>query len=501
MPGHLSDIKHVVVLMLENRAFDHLLGYMKAQGTKPTIDGLSGTESIPEDPNVPSPPVTVSPTAGNTEPDPDAGHELRDVREQLYGSPGTTFPPGGLNNGFVVNYKGQSPAPTTPADIMKCVDPSDPLLIPALATLAERFCVCNRWYAPMPGPTWPNRLFAHAATSAGTITNDLNLYFIPTIFDRLNTAGYEWRIYYHDIPQSLLFFSLWDDFLWRLFTRRFRVFPDSWSADVSGPTCRLPEYTFIEPQYFSYFDSNGDRVDANDQHPSHPIARADRLVREVYVRLRQSPCWEHSVLVIVHDEHGGTYDHRFPSEPAVNPDGLIGQNPPFAFTQYGIRVPAVVVSPWASEGVCDLVRDHTSILATLEHRFGLTPLTARDAAANTLEGCLTAPSPRLTDAEAPLDLPLALLRLTDEEVEAIDPSRRLVTTYQQALVQLALQVRIPPKGARKGPRVSVRQLRTENGAAHVVRRRMAELREAAAKGEPRRRPRRAGRRQDRRRGR
>lgn len=495
MAGHLSDIKHFVVLMLENRAFDHLLGYMKAQGTKPTIDGLDGTEAIPEDPSIPSPPAPVSSTCGNTDPDPDAGHELGDVREQLYGSPGPDFPPGGLNNGFVVNYKRQAGA-ATPAHIMKCVDPSDPLRIPALATLAERFCVCNRWYAPMPGPTWPNRLFAHAATSAGTVTNDLNLYFLPTIFDRLNTAGYEWRIYYHDIPQSLLFFSLWDDFLWQLFTRRFRVFPEAWSADVSGSTCRLPEYTFIEPQYFSYVDSKGARVDGNDQHPSHPIALADQLVREVYVGLRQSPCWEHSLLVIVHDEHGGTYDHRFPSEPAVNPDQLVATNPPFDFTRYGVRVPAVVVSPWASEGVCDLVRDHTSILATLEQRFGLTALTARDAAANTLEGCLTAPSARLTDAEAPLDLPLALLRLTDEEVKAIDPSIRRVTTYQQALVQLALQVRIPPKGARKGPRVSVRQLRTESDAGLVVRRRMAALREAAAHGESGPRSRRAGRRQD-----
>ena len=76
MAGHLSDIKHVVVLMLENRAFDHLLGYMKAQGTKPTIDGLSGTETNPEDPNAPSPPASVSPAAGNAEPSPDAGHEL-----------------------------------------------------------------------------------------------------------------------------------------------------------------------------------------------------------------------------------------------------------------------------------------------------------------------------------------------------------------------------------------------------------------------------------------
>lgn len=308
MASQLSKVEHVVVLMLENRSFDHLLGYMKA--VKPAVDGLNGTESIPADPTVPgSPPVPVTSLAGDAEPDPDAGHELEDVSEQMYGHEDLSFPAGGPMNGFVVNYGHKT---ASPAGIMNCVNPTR---IPALGTLVQQFCVCNRWYSSVPGPTWPNRLFVHAGTSGGHVTNDLTLYFLPTIFHRLEKAGLSWRIYYHDIPQSLLFFSLWDDFLDQLFTKRFRTF-DRWGSDLSGPTCRLPTYTFIEPRYFSLLNI----VEANDQHPSHHIAMADRLVNDVYTKLRNSPCWAHSLLVIVHDEHGGTHDDRFPGQPAVNPE-------------------------------------------------------------------------------------------------------------------------------------------------------------------------------------
>ena len=476
MADHLSDIDHVIVLMLENRAFDHLLGYMKAQGTKPAIDGLTGAEAIPEDPNVlGSPLVPVSPTAGNAEPDPDAGHELEDVSVQLYGHEDLSFPPGGVNNGFVVNYASQSPAPANAHDIMECVDPSDPNRIPALATLAREFCVCNRWFSSVPGPTWPNRLFAHAATSGGRVTNDLGLYFLPTIFDRLDRAGLSWRVYYHDIPQSLLFYSLWDDWLLQFFTQRFRPFA-RWGIDLAGPTCRLPAYTFIEPQYFSWWNPLTDITShANDQHPSHPIALADRLVRTVYMRLRNSRCWKRSVLVIVHDEHGGTYDHRFPSQPAINPDGLVSANPPFNFTRYGVRVPAIIVSPWATSGVCNDVYDHTSIPATLEQRFALPPLTARDAAANTFGGCLIAPVPRLTNAQAPRVLPRAGTALSLQQRRAADPRRRPLSRYQRGLVELAQRTTVP--GEARAPRtLAVEKIGTEQRAARIVLERMEALR-------------------------
>ena len=480
MATHLSDIKHVIVLMLENRAFDHLLGYMKEQGIKPAIDGLTGAEAIPEDPMVAgSPPVPVTSDAGDDDPRPDAGHELRDVSVQLYGYENLSFPAGGPNNGFVASYASQTPAPVDARDIMKCVDPQR---IPALVTLAREFCVCNRWYSSVPGPTWPNRLFAHAGTSGGHVTNDLGLYFLPNIFHRLDTAGLDWRIYYHDIPQALLFYSLWDDWLLQLFTRRFRPFA-SWGTDLFGLKCRLPAYTFIEPRYFSFCDSKTDSpIIANDQHPSHSIAAADRLVRSVYQRLRKSRCWRHSLLVITHDEHGGTYDHRFPSPPAPSPDASVSVNPSFAFTRYGVRVPAIIVSPWASNGVCDDVYDHTSILATLEKRFGLAPLTARDAAANPLDGCLTSPVPRLTTAQAPRTLPLAPMpRVPRQHVLG-----QRLTDHQRALVALALRLRVG-RGSKRFQRVRLAQVRTEQLGAEIVRDRMAALERAARLGARRRR--------------
>jgi phospholipase C len=470
MADKLDQINHVVVLMLENRAFDHLLGYLKAQGIKPSVEGLTGTEAIPADPGTSgSPLVVVSPTAGDTEPDPDAGHEIQDVREQFYGQVGSTFPPGGPSNGFVVNYAKQSPTPANAADIMKCVDPG---AIPALRELAKHFCVCNRWYASLPGPTWPNRLFAHAATSAGTVTNDLKLYYLPTIFDRLDTAGFDWRIYYHDIPQAIIFRSFFEYLWWLIFIGRFRTF-DQWASDLAAPTCGLPTYTFIEPQYFSF-----DTDYANDQHPSHPIARADRLIRDVYESLRASPCWAHSMLVIVHDEHGGTYDHRFPDASATNPDGNVSTTPfPFDFTSYGVRVPAVIVSPWAGNGVCNDLYDHTSIPATLEKRFGLVPLTARDAAANALGGCLNATQPRLSPEEAPLTLPVAGMQMTAAQARSMDPHRRTVSAYQHALVELAARLRIPGETAEVSPPRSDK----EQDAAQFVRERMQLLRTAAAR--------------------
>ena len=160
MASQLSKVEHVVVLMLENRSFDHLLGYMKA--VKPAVDGLNGTESIPADPTVPgSPPVPVISLAGDAEPDPDAGHELEDVSEQMYGYEDLSFPAGGPMNGFVVNYGHKTAAP---AGIMNCVNPTR---IPALGTLVQQFCVCNRWYSSVPGPTWPNRLFVRPVSREG----------------------------------------------------------------------------------------------------------------------------------------------------------------------------------------------------------------------------------------------------------------------------------------------------------------------------------------------
>ena len=474
MANKLNKVKHVVVLMLENRSFDHLLGYLKANGIKPAVDGLTGTETNPTIPPATGP-VMVTAAAGDAEPKPDSGHELADVSEQYYGHVDLAFPPNGPMNGFVANYAKQ---PANGADIMKCVDPAN---IPALVELATEFCVCDRWHASVPGSTWPNRMFAHAATSAGTVTNVLNLYLQPTIFDRLTLAGRNWRIYYHQIPQAVLFASLFAEWIVSPITHRFRFFR-RWKSDLAAPGCSLPEYTFIEPRYFS-IRLGTKAIDANDQHPSHPISAADQLVRDVYEPLRASPCWAHSMLIVVHDEHGGTYDHRFPDIAAVNPDGLVSSPSGFPFTRYGARVPAVIVSPWARNGVCSTLYDHTSIPATLEKRFSLVPLTARDLAATPLGDCLTASSPRLTNAQAPLTLPAAAMLRSAAQRKALNPRVVRLSSLQRTLVALADQIRIPGEDRSRVPALA--RIRTEQEGGEFVEARVAALIRATAKPGPR----------------
>ena len=486
MASNLSKMKHIVVLMLENRSFDHLLGYLKANGIKPAVDGLTGTETNPTNPSAGTSPVMVSPSAADGEPSPDAGHELKDVSEQYYGHVDLTFPSGGPMNGFVANYANQ---PANGPDIMKCVDPAK---IPALVELAKRFCVCDQWHASVPGSTWPNRMYAHAATSVGAVTNSSILLIQKTIFDLLKGAKpkLDWRVYYHDAPVcSLLFFSLAIEWALGPYKGRFRRFKD-WATDLNPTTCALPSYTWIEPRYFSYKDPFTKKtIEANDQHPSHSLAAGDELIRTVYEPLRASKCWPHTMLVIVHDEHGGTYDHRFPATLSVNPDG-INSGPPdpvFDFTRYGARVPAVIVSAWAGDGVCNTLYDHTSVLKTLEQRFGLPWLTMRDQAANALDACLSATSARLTDMEAPLKLPPPAV-LAMKHVKPVAPRRRPLSALQRGILAAISQIHVP--GEDRSKVQDVEDIHNEQDAGEFVDKRVRALARAAARrGSPARRPR------------
>ena len=440
----LDNIDHIVVLMLENRSFDHMLGFLKRDD--PRIDGLNGEETIPSAPGSPmSHPVRVSDDAASINAGPDPGHDIGDVREQLYGAPGADFPPTGGNDGFVVNYARR----TDDADrIMQCFTPGQ---VPVLSTLARQFAVCDGWFSSLPGPTWPNRAFVHAATSAGHVDNGFRIYHVPTIFERLQQAKRSWRIYYHDIPQTLVFPYIQRHYLVFSKMRPFDYFVDDVGDD------RLADYTFIEPRYFDAPARSGDRplpaLPANDEHPDHDVRLGEMLIADVYEALRASRLWPRTLLFIVYDEHGGFYDHVFPGS-AVVPD----DSPPaggFDFTRLGVRVPAIVVSPWIEQGTLDrerdaggqeqpVVRDHTSILATVAKRFGTMPLTARDGAAADVGSLLTRATPRMTDAEAPLRLPRPAV---DDLAEPFlrrrargQPIAAPLTDFQQNLLHLVAHV-------------------------------------------------------------
>jgi phospholipase C len=210
---------------------------------------------------------------------------------------------------------------------------------------------------------------------------------MPTIFNQLTKKQRSWRIYYHDVAHAMLLSKIWSEVPDHLYD-----FGESFVRDAQ--TGALPSYSFIEPRYFTLPFSKL----PNDQHPSHDVSLGDRLISKCYDALRRGPKWEKTLFIITYDEHGGMYDH-VPPPAAVSPDGF--QPDHFAFDRYGVRVPAIIVSPWIPPG--SVIRppvgsaypfDHTSILATLRKLFALgQPLTARDAAAPDLLHALSLPGP------------------------------------------------------------------------------------------------------------
>lgn len=390
MAKYPTGIERVIVLALENRSFDHMLGYYRL--SQPGF--LTGNEVNHEDPTVPaSPTVRVSNTAQYTgDLDVDPSHEVTHVTVQLFGADVAALPPPEAphNIGFVLDYGRQPGAPDS-HNIMKCFKPSD---LPVLTSLADHFTLCNQWFSSVPGQTWPNRFFLHCASSGGCAKNDpLRVYPMRTIYENLTDAGFDWAIYFHDFPQSLTLENLQDS----AFRSNFRFFPDFF-RDLKNK--RLPHYVFLEPRYFDFLQWK-----ANDQHPPHDVSLGEHLIADIYEQLRASDYWAKALFVVLYDEHGGIYDHVRPPEDVPNPDGGISTDPPFDFTRLGLRVPALLVSPFLPAGaIDDAIYDHTSLLATVKDIFKLPSfLTERDRFAQTFTNRFLK-SPR-TDAPLTLERP------------------------------------------------------------------------------------------------
>ncbi len=406
-----DQIQHVFVIMLENRAFDHMLGLSGIEGIDvvsgepTTIDGLNATNNSNTDANGN---VYVAQAPADWAMPFDPGHEFADVEEQLCGAGGTYSAIKKKMSGFVTRYSHADPA--HPGEIMKCYAPEQ---LPVLTTLAKEFAVCDRWFSSMPGPTWPNRFFVHAASSGGLDDSPqafnlassafLNGYKFDngTIYDQLDDDDLDWMIYKGDLfPQTLAISGM--DF--NLLRGRFKDF-DDFSGDVSNPNY-APSYVFIEPNYGHTITHGADFKCGDSQHPKDDVTRGERLLKAIYEAIRNSPLWESSLLVITYDEHGGFYDHVFPPAAVAPGDSVTdpeSNRHNFDFKLLGARVPAVIVSPLIPRGTIDhTVYDHTSVLATIENIFGLQPLTERDKHANTFKHLLSLKTPR---TDAPTRLP------------------------------------------------------------------------------------------------
>ena len=376
----------------------------------------------------------------------DPNHEFFDIQKQLY-APGS--PPGGsiTMGGFLASAQATAPSFEAAVQVMEGYFPEQ---LPALSLLTREFAVFNYWHASLPGPTWPNRFFVHAATSGGLTDSPTTEQILQgyefaggTIYDRIKRAGRNWRIYHDGVSQTVGIDSLRVDYL-DLLSSHF-VPMSKFASDVAAG--KLPEYTFIEPNY----DTGSNYVGGNSMHPLNDIRKGEALLKSVYETLRQSALWDSTMLIVTFDEHGGFFDHVKPP-PAVptGDDSKYADKPPrFDFKFYGTRVPGLVISAYTQAGSIigsppaapTMIFDHTSILKTVEQRFGLAPLTQRDAGANSLAVALNLTVPR---TNAPLVLPSPV---TDAQAAALGtasavtpaPSDQKLSANQQSLVDLALR--------------------------------------------------------------
>ncbi len=411
----MAQIDHVVVLMLENRSFDSLLGRLYPAG--PTFDGLIGNEVN----LVNGQPVMVW-TSGAGEqldtcvPNPDPAELFTDMNEQIFGPDGSAIP---TMAGFASNYAKVPGA--TAKNVMHYYIPEQ---VPVISTLARSFGVSDRWHASAPNQTWPNRFFAHCGTANGYVNNSpLHVpYVMKTVFNCLTEKHRSWRIYFHDVPQSATIARIWSELPDHIYS-----FEDHFMADAMAG--RLPNYSFIEPRYFTCEAVN--RI-PNDEHPPHDVMLGERLIARCYDAIRNGAGWDRTLFIVTYDEHGGLYDH-VPPPPAVSPDNKFHDG--FKFDRFGVRVPAVLISPWIPAG--SIVRptggtpfDHTSIIATLRKLFGIGPLLARDASAPDLLAALSLDAPSNV---GPSHLPMPAApppRATVQAAAQLAPNQ-----MQQALAQ------------------------------------------------------------------
>jgi phospholipase C len=384
----MPDIQSVIVLMLENRSFDHMLGFLKHPD--PAYHGLTGNESNPA--AAPSdPPVVVTDTAKITLPvDPDHSH--RAAMLQLTGSQTVTRPYQITNNGFVASYelKGLEDKKTRGfgPQIMRCQGEGN---VPTLAALAKGFAVCTNWFCSVPGQTWPNRNFAHAGTSDGEVNIVKRRYTNRTIFEQLESAGRDWAVFHEGIPQVMCFPKVW----FRLGRARF------FDHDMLYWCIRndhLPNYSFVEPSHF--WPGSSSQHPGNNKCNGNDFTRGERLIAGIYSALKANPeVFAKTVFVITYDENGGFYDHVPPPFGNQYRDEKVSADDQFPFDLLGPRVPTVIVSPWIAKGAIDTTQyDHSSIPATVRSLFapGAGPLsaTSRDRNANTFLGTLTLQQPR-----------------------------------------------------------------------------------------------------------
>jgi phospholipase C len=342
--GSFGNIDTVVVLMMENRSFDHYLGQLKRDASSPlaaTVEGLTGTESnlAPDGSSVP-----VFNLTDFTVVDPPHGWDAAHGQFN-----------GGLNDGFVKRHAGPNQN--------EVMGYHDRVQIPFMYWLADNYTVCDHWFSSVMGPTWPNRYYLHATTAGGKKDNRPILPNVPrTVWDELKDKGKTFANYY---AGAVTWYA--GGFPTKLLQLNPAKRMDTFFQNASAGT--LPNFSIIDPDFQS-----------NDDHPDHDIQRGQAFIASVYKALAASPQWNRMLFVIIYDEHGGFYDH-VPPPTTVDPDP--------EFKQLGFRIPAIVIGPTVRRGaVVKTQFEHSSVAATLRSIFGIDSLGPRMAATSDLGSCI-----------------------------------------------------------------------------------------------------------------
>lgn len=371
MSAGLDNLRHIVVLMMENRSFDHMLGSLMADD--PRINGLTGNESNLDTTNEPAKVQPLAEFQGQLDPDPN--HHFPAVNQQLYfGTPGPPSVPS--MQGFVQSYFQQRRDVAHSRKIMYYFPKNK---LPVLTSLARSFALFNGWFSSIPGPTVCNRAFAHYGTSFGQVSMDIFEYHRQylSIYERMIQAGHTAKIYYYDQTSSTMEVV-------NLLQNQPKLFGSYQQFLEDCKSGNLPDYSFVEPNYSDHEGDGGGEELASDQHPDHDIQAGEIFIATIYNAIHENPeLWKSTALLIAYDEHGGIYDHVPP--PSCTPDApftasaqATGTGSPFAFDRLGIRVPAILISPWIPKAtvvpgpedpVNGRVFEHASIPATVTSRF------------------------------------------------------------------------------------------------------------------------------------
>jgi phospholipase C len=364
-PATRPQFDHVVVVMMENRSFDHFLGWV------PGADGRQAGLRYPDRAGVLRPTHPLAPDyQGCGHPDPD--HSYTGGRVEYDGGRCDGWLRAGSNDEYAIGYY-----------LQRDLD--------FLGQAVPQWTTFSRYFAAILSETYPNRIYQHAAQT-DRIRNTSDLCTLPTIWDRLAAAGLTGRYYYSDLP----FLALWG----AKYVPIGRTYPNLLADCAAGS---LPNVSFVDPRFVD--EGSGT---SGDDHPHADIRAGEAFMAEIYKAVTTSPAWSRTVLLFNYDEWGGFYDHVAPQTAPIT---AITRAAGDTDGRRGFRVPALLVSPFAQRGhVGTRVYDHTSVLKMIEMRWGLAPLTIRDARANDLgdelvAGAPASPAPQYAVPGGPFGVP------------------------------------------------------------------------------------------------